>query len=276
MGHCPRIRGDGILTETALAANLCAAQLQNPPVQGSVRAHLKEGRAGVEASLAQKRVLITSGPTRANLDAVRYIGNRSTGRLGCRIAREALRRGARVILLAGPESALPERRDLSADEWSRLRVVSIETVEDLMKALHRELTSPEPPGAVVHAMAVLDYAPDAASTEKTPSGRDEWHVRLVRTPKVINHIREWAPRAYLVQFKLEVRLSEEQLKEAALASLRSNRADLVVANDQTRIRDEAHPALILAPDGTVLARPSTKDEIARALCDLLAARRAAE
>lgn len=222
--------------------------------------------------MAGKHVLITSGPTRANLDAVRYISNRSTGRLGCRIALEALQRGARVTLVAGPQSSVPQRAELPADASSRLRVVPVETVGELIEALKKELAGPDLPDAVVHAMAVLDYAPEAAAGEKVPSDRDEWHVRLVRTPKVVRLIREWAPRAFLVQFKLEVGVSEDELKEAALASLRANQADLVVANDQARIRDEAHPALIIAPDGRTLAQPQTKAEVAHALCDLMAER----
>lgn len=222
------------------------------------------------AALAGKHVLITSGPTRADLDAVRYISNRSTGRLGCRIALEALGRGAKVTLIAGHQSIVPAQDKLPEDEWTRLRIVHIETVTDLIETLEAELTGPQPPDAVVHAMAVLDYVPEAAGAEKTPSGRDSWEVRLVRTPKVIRRIKDWAPDTYLVEFKLEVGRPEERLREMALASLRASRADLVVANDLERIRDETHPALIIAADGAVLARPATKSQIARELCDLLA------
>ncbi len=221
----------------------------------------------MDQALTGRRILITSGPTRADIDAVRFICNRSTGRLGARIAAEALKRGSRVTLVAGFHSVLPE--GLSDDDGQRLRVVHVETVQDLIDALEAELTGPEPPDTVVHAMAVLDYVPAERIEEKTPSGRDEWSVRLVRTPKVIKRIKDWAPGVCLVEFKLEVGRTEEELKEAALASLRANRADLVVANDLTGIRDETHPALILAPDGQVLARPATKTQIAQALCDVL-------
>lgn len=220
-------------------------------------------------TLAGKHILITSGPTRADIDAVRYVSNRSSGRLGCRIALEALRRGARVSLVAGAQSAVPLRADASEDEWGRLRVLPVETVADLIEVLEAQLTCAEPPDAVLHSMAVLDYVPEAASAEKTPSGRETWQIRLVRTPKVIRRLKEWAPGAYLVAFKLEVGVAEEQLCEAALALLRANRADLVVANDLATIRDETHPALIVAPDGQILFRPATKSEIARSLCDLL-------
>jgi len=222
------------------------------------------------SDLAGRRILVTSGPTRADLDAVRFISNRSSGRLGCRIVREALARGAAVTLVAGPQSAVPRPDELSAEEAERLRVLRIETVPDLMGTLEEELTGPEPPEAVVHAMAVLDYVPDASRAEKTPSGQKSWDIRLVRTPKVIRRIKEWAPETFLVEFKLEVGEPEDRLREIALASLRTNRADLVVANDLTRIRDETHPALIISPEGHVLAGPATKTDIARALCDILA------
>lgn len=230
------------------------------------------------ATLSGKHILITSGATRANLDAVRYISNRSTGRLGCRIAIEALRCGAQVTMVAGPESAVPAREDLPEDERARLRVLHVETVPDLIETLEAELTGAASipsgaegrPDAVLHAMAVLDYVPEVSKDEKTPSQQESWDIRLVRTPKVIRMIRDWAPDACLVEFKLEVGKPEQELREIALASLRSNRADLVVANDLTQIRDETHPALIIAPDGAVVARPATKAEIASQLCDILA------
>ena len=220
--------------------------------------------------LAGRRLLITSGPTRADVDAVRYISNRSSGKLGCRIATEALARGAQVTLVAGPQSALPRESDLAPDEWGRLKVLHIETVPDLLRCLESELTSPPPYDAVVHAMAVLDYVPGKPSDRKTPSGKDAWTIRLVRTPKVIESIRQWAPAALLVSFKLEVDQHEEALRLAALAALRRYGADLVVANNLSSIRDEVHPALIVDAQGTVLARPQTKGEIARDLCRILA------
>ena len=222
--------------------------------------------------LAGRRVLITSGPTRAPIDAVRYIENRSSGQLGTCIARQALARGAQVVLVAGPASRTPDPDALTTGQRERLHVVAIETVPDLVAALEAELTGPAPPDAVIHAMAVLDYVPADTAAGKTPSGRQEWLVRLVRTPKVILRIRDLAPRACLVGFKLEVGRTEEELRETALKSLRASRADLVVANDLNGITADRHPALILAPDGTVLARPSTKAEIAARLCDLLAGR----
>jgi len=221
-------------------------------------------------TLNGKHLLITSGPTRASLDAVRYITNRSSGRLGCTIATEALRRGARVTMVAGPDSVIPQRGAIPHRDSERLSVVPIDTVPDLIKALEYELAGSEKPDAVLHAMAVLDYVPERAEPGKTPSGRESWVIRLVPTPKVIRLIKGWAPEAYLVEFKLEAGLTEERLRAAALESLKANGADLVVANDLMQITAEAHPALIIASDGSVISRPATKGEIARDLCDVLA------
>ena len=220
-------------------------------------------------NLSGKRILITSGPTRADIDPVRYISNRSSGRLGSKIAVEALALGARVTLVAGPDSATPPREQLSADEWGRLHVLPVETVTDLLQTLERELTGREHCDAVVHAMAVLDYVPAHTETDKVPSRKDTWTVELVRTPKVIREIKVWSPRSFLVGFKLEAGKTEERLREAGAASLRQNKADLVVANDLSQIRDERHPALIIGTGGNIVSRPQTKSEIARELCRIL-------
>ena len=219
--------------------------------------------------LSGKRILITSGPTRADIDAVRYISNRSTGRLGCRIAIEALALGARATLVAGPDSIVPTADDLSEQELSRLRIVHIETVPDLLQTLKQEISARPRYDAVLHSMAVLDYVPQLVEEGKVRSGRDTWTIRLMSTPKVIRQIKLWSPRTFLVGFKLEVDKSDDRLREIALAFQRENRTDLVVANDLARIRDEDHPAIIVGAGGNVIATPRTKSEIARDLCRIL-------
>jgi len=223
-------------------------------------------------ALSGKHILITSGPTHAPIDAVRFISNRSSGRLGRRIAEEALGRGARVTMVCGPGGSTPNRVDMTAGELARLTVHPITTVGDLLEVLEPICTADDSPDAVVLAMAVLDYVPAEPSGVKTPSGQDVWHLALVRTPKVIRRVRSWLPDAFLVEHKLEVAVPEPRLIERAMASMRSNRADAIVANDLDLIRGDVHPALLLEPDGSVRGRPGTKGEIACALCDLLADR----
>ena len=221
--------------------------------------------------LSTRRILITSGPTRANIDSVRYMTNRSSGRLGSRIATEALARGGRVCLVAGPGSRVPTEDEMSAEEYSRLTIREIETVRDLLEVLRTELTEQgRHYDAVVHAMAVLDYVPVQTTDGKMRSGREEWVLKLTPTPKVIERIKTWSPRSYLVGFKLEVDADEVELQERATALQRTSRANVVVANDLSRIEGGRHPALIVGRGGEVLARCGTKAEIGRELCSILA------
>ena len=207
--------------------------------------------------LRGRRLLITSGPTRGYLDRVRFVTNKSTGRLGTMVAERALRAGAQVTFIFGKGSLTPTARP-------RLDLVEVETVGDLLRAAERELTS-TPHHAVIHAMAVLDYEPAERLPEKTPSGRKEWVLRLRPTPKVISRIKDWAPGALLVGFKLEDDLSDEELIAAAQALAQGNDAAFVVANNLAEIEQGRHRALFVAPDGSLLAEVTGKEAIAEEL-----------
>jgi len=213
--------------------------------------------------LSGKRVLVTSGPTRAPIDAVRYITNKSTGRLGALITEEALREGAEVTYIYGQGSELPQRR-----ESASLRLVEVETVPELIEKVKQELEETNY-HVVIHSMAVLDYVPEAPRRDKVRSGREEWQVRLVKTPKVIKMIRELAPWAFLVGFKLEVGTSEEELIGIAHRWILANKADLVVANDLLQIERGNHVGYLVNPEGKVLARAEGKEEIAKSLVEII-------
>ena len=213
--------------------------------------------------LSGKRVLVTSGPTRAPIDAVRYITNKSTGRLGALITEEALREGAEVTYIYGKGSVLPQ-----VAESTSLRLVEVETVPELMERVRAELDGTNY-HAIIHSMAVLDYVPQAPQEEKVPSGQEEWQIRLVKTPKVIKMIRDLNPQAFLVGFKLEVGSREEELIDIAHRSLLTSRADLVVANDLLQIERGNHVGYLVNPEGEVVARAEGKEEIARRLVEII-------
>jgi phosphopantothenoylcysteine synthetase/decarboxylase len=221
--------------------------------------------------LLHKRILITSGPTRGPLDAVRYITNKSTGRLGVILAREALSRGARVTFIYGKGSLVPDADDMGAEAFSRLKLVEIVTVPELSEVMKRELEG-EQYDVVLHSMAVLDYVPERYAEQKTRSGQNEWWIRLVRTPKVIRLIKELQPETMLVGFKLEVDKPEGELIEIAHQSLLENRADLVLANDLHQIEQGHHVGYIVNPAGEVEGVVEGKEEIARKLLDAVAER----
>ena len=225
--------------------------------------------------LAGKEILITSGPTRGPIDAVRYITNKSTGRLGAVMASEALHRGARVTFVYGKGSLVPDDEMLAEDDLSRLTLREVETVDDLLQVIKEELER-QSYDAVLHSMAVLDYVPESYQDSKTPSGQDEWVVKLVRAPKVIKIIKELQPASLLIGFKLEAGKSLDELVRAAHASLLANRADLVLANDLRDVERGHHRGYIVGPDGKVEAVAEGKEEIARLLFDAISTRLKAE
>lgn len=210
-------------------------------------------------------VLVTSGPTRAYLDRVRYIANSSTGALGARIVEALAARGIPVRHIFGEGAELPA---ISASPL--FEPVPIVTIDDLV----REITAAAASGrvrAIVHAMAVLDYTPEHPLGEKRKSGTDVWDVRLVRTPKMTALMRKLMPDACTIGFKLEAGITEPELIRRATASLTTYRLDLVVANDLDHVETNAHEALLIGPGG-VLSRAFSKKEIAGKIADFIEAR----
>lgn len=216
--------------------------------------------------LEGKKILVSSGPTMAPLDALRFISNTSTGRLGREIASELLGRGASVTFLYGSGSLKPEEG---------VRLVEVKTVDELQSAVQG--LKDERFDAILHAMAVLDFAPERPRQGKVSSSEGEWDIRLVRTPKVLDLMREIWPDAFLVGFKLEVGKTREELLKIARDFLARSRADLVVANDLGDISGERHVAYLVSREAGGFAPLTagleavayTKKEIAIRLADLL-------
>ena len=197
--------------------------------------------------LKKKNVLITAGSTRGYLDAVRYITNTSTGRLGSEIAFEAMGRGAVVTYIYGADSLFPVIHGRSDLKASQLKLIEIETNNDLMKVLQEKLKNRKF-DAIIHAMAVADYVPARAKQSKTSSQKKEWLVKLVKTPKVINTIRDSWPEALLVGFKLEVNRTKDEIIRIARRFLTKSKANLIVANDYKYISRNRHIAYMVTGD----------------------------
>jgi phosphopantothenoylcysteine synthetase/decarboxylase len=211
------------------------------------------------ASLKGKRVAITSGPTRAWIDALRFISNRSTGALGAAIAQKSLREGAAVTFFHGVGSVPPRPHP-------RLKIVEIETVDDLLRAFRKRLPK-DGYDVLFHAMAVLDYVPDRERKGKISSGKKALTLRLVRTPKVINLVKELSPKTVLVGFKLEVGATKAQLAERARRMMKSSRADFVLVNDLRTIEKGRHVGYLLDAEGMFHGPFTGKENIARALVE---------
>ena len=204
------------------------------------------------------KVVVTSGPTRAYIDSIRYISNYSTGRLGSLTADKLAGEGFKVSFIYGKGSLLPKSRGI--------KLIEIETVAELLKALKAELRSGA--RAVVHAMAVLDYEPEKTIKRKVKSDKKFWAVKLKRTPKVINEVKKVSPGVLLVGFKLEHGKGEAGLRKAAEGLFKKSGADFVVANDYGHIKMGQHKAIVLGGDGSRVS-VSGKENIAETIVDCI-------
>lgn len=204
--------------------------------------------------LSGKKILVTAGPTWVRLDAVRHIGNASSGETGRAIARELAILGADVHLLLGP---------VAPGDVPGVRITRFVTFDDLHRLVREEVGSGDYT-AVVHAAAVSDYQPVKEAPGKIASGAEEWVLRLTRTPKIVDEIKTLDPEVFLVKFKLEVGRSEDDLIRIAAESGRRSCADLVVANDLSQKQDGRHVAYLMDGAG-VAARVESTAELARVL-----------
>ena len=172
--------------------------------------------------LAGRCVLVTAGPTYEDLDPVRYLGNRSTGRMGFAVAAEAMARGARVVLVSGPTSLEPP----AGAEVERVR-----TAEEMHAAVMAKVAEAD---AVIMAAAVADYAPRGGqAAEKLEKGEGDLNLTLRRTPDILRDLgrrRGSRPRPVLVGFAAET----SNVLERARKKLEAKQLDLIVANDVSR------------------------------------------
>lgn len=169
-------------------------------------------------SLKGKTVIVGAGPTREPLDAVRYLSNRSSGKMGYALAAEAARRGARTILVTGPTALCPP---------FRAEVVPVQTAAEMEAAIGARF---EEADIVVMAAAVSDFrfaetAPGKIKKQALPEV-----LRLVKNPDILAGLGSRKTRQFLVGFAAET----EDLAAQARAKLKAKKCDLIVANDVSR------------------------------------------
>ena len=210
--------------------------------------------------LAGRRVLITAGPTHEPLDPVRFLGNRSTGKMGAALAAEALRRGAAVTVVLGPGAIEPPA---VAD------VVRVETAEEMRDAV---LARSDGADVVVMAAAVADFRPKVVADRKLKKDAGVPEVILEPTPDILAELGEGTPGPVLVGFAAET----DELEAAGRTKLGSKRIHLVVVNrvgtEGTGFGSETNEAMVLAADGNDISlRRWTKRELAAAVLDRIAA-----
>jgi phosphopantothenoylcysteine decarboxylase/phosphopantothenate--cysteine ligase len=210
----------------------------------------------MSSALAGKRVLVTAGGTREPLDAVRYIGNRSSGRMGVALAAEALRRGADVTLIASNLTVLaPED----------VEVVDAPTAADV----ESETSARSDADVVLMAAAVSDYRPSETKATKRPKDEQVWQIELEPTTDVLKALGERRTNGQvLVGFAAETGAAG---LERARMKLAAKRVDLIVYNDVSRddvgFDAEENEVVIVSAEGERRVAKAPKAEIAAAILD---------
>jgi len=203
------------------------------------------------------RVLVTAGPTIEPIDPIKMIANRSSGKMGIAVARAAAARGAEVTLIYGPGSAAPP---------VNVKLVRVQTTAEMRDAFRSELGSRQ--DVVVSAAAAQDFAVERPAENKLRHS-EPVTLKLVPAPRVLDGVRNLAPDAFVVGFKAEYDVSDEELLEAAKAKLGEG-LDMVVANDVARsgagFGVDTNEVIIVTPSGSK-SMHATKAEIARAILD---------
>jgi phosphopantothenoylcysteine decarboxylase/phosphopantothenate--cysteine ligase len=214
--------------------------------------------------LTGERVLVTAGPTREPIDPVRYLSNRSSGKMGHAVATAALRRGAEVVLISGPTALKPPAGAV---------FVPVQTAEEMREAALQHLTAAS---VVIKAAAVADYRVERPSPTKIKSGskRDGLSLDLVPNPDILKELAQKKGGAFLVGFAAET----NDVRAHAAEKLRAKGVDLLVANDvsQQGIGFEADDNQVVLLDrwgGTLELPRMTKIQVAHAILDRVLALR---
>lgn len=219
-----------------------------------------ERALGGGADLEGRHVVVSAGPTYEDLDPVRYLGNRSTGRMGYAIAAAALQRGARVTLVSGPTNLV----DPAGVTTRRVR-----TAREMDAAVHEAAADAD---LVVMAAAVADYRPEHCADDKVKKAGD-LTLRLVRNPDILAGLgearRSGELEAVLVGFALET----TDLEANARGKLQRKRVDLIVANEaKDGFGGDTNRAALVTAEGVDWLATMSKRELAERILDAVVPR----
>jgi phosphopantothenoylcysteine decarboxylase/phosphopantothenate--cysteine ligase len=218
-----------------------------------------------QQDLAGETVLVTAGPTREDLDPVRYLTNRSSGKMGYAIAQAAVRRGARVILVSGP-TALPSPE--------RVHRLDVRSADQMHKAVTREF---QPCSIGIFAAAVADYRPTKQQSKKIKKSSEVMNVALEPTVDILGEAAREKGHRVVVGFAAET----DNVAQNARKKLASKNLDLIVANDVTAegagFDHDTNVVTLFSRDGRDVALPKlSKSEVAQRILDEVVRLRSAQ
>ena len=209
-------------------------------------------------NLEGKTVLITAGPTYEAIDPVRFIGNHSSGKMGFSLAEEAVKRGAKVILISGSTSQKTDHKNIEIH-----RVTSAKEMYDEVFKYYEKVD------IAIASAAVADYAPKIVAKEKIKKSEEEFTIELVKNPDILKTMGEKKTHQFLVGFALETQNEEENAK----SKLQKKNLDMIVLNS---LRDEGagfqkdtNKVKILTHSEQKEFSLKSKDEVAKDILDFV-------
>ncbi len=232
-----------------------AGRMLDPDVIAAAIFNLGVGKG--DGLLAGKKVVITAGPTREAIDPVRYISNRSSGKMGYAMARAAAAQGADVILVSGPV-ALPEPHGIE------LR--NVITAQEMYDATHACIENAD---VFIAAAAVADYRPADCSVQKIKKRDESMSIDLVRCPDILASIAALAAAPFTVGFAAET----ENVDDYARSKLEKKRLDMIIANrvgDDCGFDRDDNTVSVLWRQGEKRFPQMPKSELAGELVELIA------
>ena len=202
--------------------------------------------------LAGLRVMVTAGPTWEPLDPVRYLGNRSSGRMGYALAEAAVEMGGEVCLLSGPVNLAPP---------DHIALVRVTTAEEMYQAVMADIDRTD---IFIAAAAVADYCSACVAPQKIKKKDEVLTLDLIRTPDILQAVTDRKGRPFTVAFAAET----ESLRKHALAKLHSKGADMICANQVGQgqgIDTEENALTLFWHDGELALETMPKLRLARVL-----------
>ena len=223
--------------------------------QASIVAAVHEALHAVR-DLSGENILVTAGPTRENVDPVRYLTNRSSGKMGYAVAEAGARRGAHVILISGPTSL---------DAPAGVERIDVRTAEEMHGAVLDKVANCS---IAIFAAAVSDYRPAEPNGQKIKRNSESFTLSLEPTPDILASVARNKGERFLVGFAAET----DHVAENARKKLAAKNADLIVANDVTAegagFDHDTNIVTLFARDGRDLALPRmSKSEVAQRILD---------
>jgi len=215
---------------------------------------LSGGEPGPFAGL---NILITAGPTRESIDPVRFVSNRSSGKMGFALARAAADAGARVTLIAGPVN-LPTPPAIDR--------IDVESTQQMFDATMQHIDGTD---IYIGAAAISDYRPKTAVTQKIKKSADTFTLEMVKSPDLLASIAALADGPFTVGFAAET----EKLEQYATDKLNRKKLDMIIANlvgEKLCFDADENEVIVLWPNGRQQISRTSKSELARMLVDVIA------